>query len=83
MTNWIWKIASKNPYLARVVEISFYWAILSILQYAWDSLISWSFENFKVALGMFLTAFVAWIISWIQTYFRRKKEKIEEEIESS
>ena len=77
ITNWIGKIADKNKTIARIVEISFYWSILAWLQYLGDALINSDFSNYKVAIGMIITGFVAGVVSWLQQYFRDKKEALE------
>jgi len=76
-TKRIGKIAKKYPAMARTVEISLYWAIISLLQFFGDALVTGSFTNYQVAIWMFMTAFVAWVISGVQTYFRRKQEALE------
>lgn len=75
MTKWIAKIAKKNRALARIVEFAFYWAILSFLQYIWNALTTWDYTDYKVALWMFISSFVAWVVSGLQTYFRDKQSK--------
>ncbi len=77
ITKWIGKIADKNKTIARIVEISFYGAILAWLQFVWDALITSDFSNYKVAIGMVITGFVAWVVSGLQQYFRDKKEILE------
>ena len=79
MTKRIGDIAKKHPAIARMVEISFYWAVLSVLQYIGWALTTNSFSDYKVALGMMITWFVAWIVSWLQKIVREKKDKLEED----
>lgn len=80
MTKWIWVIAKSNPTLARILELSFYWAILSMLQYLWNALTTSDWWSYQVALWMFITSFVAWVVSWLQSYYRAKQSKIENEL---
>lgn len=73
-TKRIWNIAKKNPYIARMVEISFYGAVLWLLTYAWEGLQTWDFSNWKLAVWMLVSTFCAWIISGIKKVIREKME---------
>lgn len=77
MTDFIWRIAGKYPAIARTTAISFYWALISLVTYIWNSLVSWDFTDYRAAIWLFLSALSAWVIEWISKRLRDKKKELE------
>lgn len=70
-------IAKESPRFARIVAISFYWALFSILTYIWASLENGDWTQRKVAIGAFVTVFSTWVIEGLQKKVRDKKRVLE------
>lgn len=76
MTTRIWNLAKDYPALARTTAIAFYGAVIWLLTYVWNSLMTGELGDYKLALGSFILTFLAGVVEGIKKMIRDAQKEL-------